>query len=813
MPTDNTVDRSALQRDLHVEATQRLSEALIEAENRTRRRVEMLSEAVFETDEQHRLVYLNPAWDVIMGISSGACIGHQLADYVGEPGVEAMYKAMEDTQRVRTRLSRRRPDGTLSWIELSVARIPQGGLVGVIFDITEQKLAQDELAKLSVVASSTGDQVLITDRRGAVEWVNQAFINQTGYSLSEMQGRLPGSVLQGPLTNSDTVRRIATQIEKRQPVREDLIHYSKAGVPHWVTLEVTPILDALGEVERFIVIQSDCTAFKNSEAELRQQKEELELRVLERTAELARAKEDAEAANIAKSAFVANMSHEIRTPLNAIIGLSRLCLKTGLSGKQFDYVSKTAVAAESLVQIVSNVLDFSKIEAGALTLEIKPFSPRAVLDRIEAIFSDMALEKGVGFSVYVSPSVPSYLEGDVLRFEQVLLNLISNAIKFTREGSVSVTLDLVTKEASQFFVQTTISDTGIGFSTGHIDRLFQAFNQADSSTTREYGGTGLGLSISRRLVEKMGGEILVDSKLGIGSRFTFTIPFASADIERLAQHTTGRHARLQGLARLPTLMTGRHILIVEDNLFNQQVMAELVQSVGAQVTLANSGVPALERLGDSGPFDVVLMDLQMPDMDGYELARRIRSQPELKDLVLIATTANATTEARDRCLAVGINDFQSKPINPEELFLTLARWLPPVANAQMPSDFQVQPEDRPAYKNEPHLDLTQLFDAVAHDQDRAKALIEKFLILAADIHSEIDQAMKVGDGITMGRLAHKLKSSASLLGANDLAAHCEELEAAAHAVNHSVGQIACLEVITSLDIVRAYLHRRFSIPN
>ncbi len=810
MPSDTPVDRSALQRDLHVEATQRLSEALIEAENRTRRRVEMLSEAVFETDEQHRLVYLNQAWDAIMGVPNGACIGHPLSDYVGEPGMAAMYKAMEDPQRVRTRLSRRRPDGTHSWIELSVARIPQGGLVGVIFDVTEQKLAQDELAKLSVVASSTGDQVLITDHLGAVEWVNQAFINQTGYTLAEVQGRLPGSVLQGPLTNSDTVRHILAQIRQKQPVRAELIHYSKAGVPHWVTLEITPILDDFGEVERFIAIQSDCTAFKNSESALRQQKEELEQRVLERTAELARSKEDAEAANIAKSAFVANMSHEIRTPLNAIIGLSRLCLKTGLSGKQFDYVSKTAVAAESLVQIVSNILDFSKIEAGALTLEIKPFSPRAVVDRIEAIFNDMAIEKHIGFSVFVSPSIPSYLEGDVLRFEQVLLNLISNAIKFTSKGMVSVTLELAHKDAETYSIRTTISDTGIGIAAAHVDRLFQAFNQADSSTTREFGGTGLGLSISHRLVQKMGGEIWVDSKLGVGSIFTFSIPFEAADIDRLEQHTTGRHHRLQSLARMPTLMSGRHILIVEDNLFNQQVMAELVQSVGARVTLANSGVPALERLADSGPFDVVLMDIQMPDMDGYELARRIRSQPSLKDLVLIAATANATTEARERCLAVGINDFQPKPINPEELFLTLTRWMPSEATAPLPVVSEPWPFDGTASRHAPQWDLSQLLDAVGHDQDKVKALIRKFLELSEDIQRELGEALQREDSTAMARVAHKLKSSAYLLGANDLAAQCEILEAALHAADGAASQMACKPVIMSLRAISDQLHRHFN---
>ena len=810
MPTHNT-DDPELQRDLHVEATHRLSGALYEAEKRTRRRLEMLSEAVFETDEQHRLVYLNAAWDTIIGISGGACIGQHLADYVGEPGIKALYKTLEEAPTGRTVLSRRRPDGVLSWIALSVARIPQGGLVGVIFDSTAQKLAQDELTKLSLVASSTSDQVLITDRRGAVEWVNQAFINQTGYSLGDMQGRLPVSVLQGPLTNPETVCHIEAQTEKREPVRAELIHYTKTGAPHWVTIEVTPILDSAGEVERFIVIQSDCSAFKNSEAELHQQKQELEVRVLARTAELARSKQDAEAANVAKGTFIANMSHDLRTPLNAIIGLSRLCLKTGLTGKQFDYVSKTAIAAESLLHLVSNILDFSKIEADALTLEVKPFSPREVLGRMEAIFKDTALEKGIGFSVYVSTEIPDDLEGDALRFEQVLLNLISNAIKFTRKGSVSVTMELATKDKLNYFVETAISDTGIGFSAGEVERLFQAFSQADNSTTRRYGGSGLGLSISRRLVQKMGGEIVVDSKPGVGSRFAFTVPFAVVDIERLEQQISGRYQRLHSLARLPTLMAGRHILVVEDNLFNQQVMAELMESVGARVTVANSGRPALERLADSGPFDGVLMDIQMPDMDGYELARRIRSQLAHKNLLLIATTANATTEARDRSLAVGIDDFQSKPINPENFFLTLARWLPPLADAEMPHFVQTQADDRPTHRDPLRLDLSQLFDAVANDQNRAKGLITKFVSVATDMHGDLAHAMKAGDYPAMGRLAHKLKSSAALLGANDLAAHCQELVAASEAANGAVSQASCQKLIASLAVVREYLCRRFAL--
>lgn len=810
MSTGNT-HNPELQRDLNVEATHRLSTALYKAETRTRRRLEMLLEAVFETDEQHRLIYLNGAWDTIMGTSGEACIGQHLADYVGEPGIKTLYKALEEAPSARTVLSRRRPDGALSWLSLSVARIPEDGLVGVIYDITAQKLAQDELTKLSLVASSTSDQVLITNRCGAVEWVNQSFIDQTGYSLGDMQGRLPFSVLQGPLTNPETVCHIEAQMEKAEPVRADVIHYTKTGVPHWVTIGVTPILDSAGEVERSIVIQSDCSAFKNSEAELRQQKQELEVRVLARTAELARSKQDAEAANAAKGTFLANMSHDLRTPLNAIIGLSRLCLKTGLTGKQFDYVSKTAIAAESLLHVVSNILDFSKIEADALTLEVKRFSPREMLERMEAIFKDMALEKGVGFSVYVSTEIPDDFEGDPLRFEQVLLNLISNAVKFTRKGSVSVTMDLTTKDELNYFVETAISDTGIGFSQGEVDRLFEAFSQADNSTTRRYGGSGLGLAISRRLVQKMGGEIVVDSRPGVGSRFAFTIPFAVADIERLAAQTTGRYPRLQDLARLPTLMAGRHILIVEDNLFNQQVMAELIESVGARVTVANSGGPALERLADSGAFDAVLMDIQMPDMDGYELARRIRRQVAHQDLVLIATTASATTEARDRCLAVGMNDFQAKPIHPEEFFLTLARWLPPLADAEMPGVVQTQADDRPTQGDTLRLDLSQLFDAVAHDQDSAKGLIKTFVTLAAGMHIDFAFAMKADDYPAMWRLAHKLKSSAALLGANDLVAHCEELEAASEAANGAVSQASCQRVIAGLAVVREYLCRRFAL--
>jgi signal transduction histidine kinase/ActR/RegA family two-component response regulator len=398
------------------------------------------------------------------------------------------------------------------------------------------------------------------------------------------------------------------------------------------------------------------------------------------TARIEKAKADAEAVAAAKTSFVAIMSHEIRTPLNAILGFTHLCLQSALNPKQLDYLGKIQHASSTLMQIVNDILDFSKLEANLVELEDARFALMSVLTGVEFIVGDQARRKGLSFSIDKAPDVPAELRGDALRLEQILLNLVSNSVKFTSSGSVSVGIAVTATNAETVELEFRIADTGIGLSGEQIGRLFQAFAQADSSTTRQYGGTGLGLAICKKLVQAMGGRIWAEGQIGQGSLFAFTARFRRVPpAPAIRQTLESSPLAPSGPAMVDVMasLKGARILVVEDNEFNQQVIAELLEQAGVTVALAGTGQEALRQLSGEAGFDAVLMDVQMPDMDGYEATRAIRQMKGLEQLVVIAITANATNEDRDRCIAAGMTDFQPKPIDPQALYRTLARWLKP----------------------------------------------------------------------------------------------------------------------------------------
>lgn len=781
---------ASLATDLHVEATNRLIEALVDAEKRMRRRIELLSDAVFETDESGTLVFLSSAWSQITGFGVEASLGRRLVEMVPQNDRDAVASAMSPARhgfRVQVRFER--PDGRHVPTLIVAAPIETGGVVGVVQNITQELASQEELAMLSIVASSTDNYVVITDAAGNTEWVNPAFEAKTGYSLREIIGRKPGHVLQGPGTDRTTVERLRKAINGGRSAREELVNYAKDGTSYWVQLQITPIRNSEGEVERFISVQVDVTDAKQHEQELQQQRASLEAAVVKRTAQLAKAKEEAESASRAKGSFVANMSHEMRTPLNAITGLTRLLGGTQLDAAQSDYVHKIASAAGVLMHTVSDVLDFSRVEADAVVLEAAPFRLSSMLRSVDAVVGTLAREKGLAFQMQLHPALPEKVVGDRFRLEQVLINLAGNAVKFTATGSVTVALT-PRSVSGGVGVCFEVTDTGVGIEPGEVERLFQPFTQADSSTTRRYGGTGLGLAIVQRLVGLMGGSVEVDSRVGRGSTFRFALVFGELAAAPQQGDVTGAIPRSTG-----TKLLGVQVLVAEDNEFNQQVVTELLESEGARVTVASNGPEVLARLAGGDAFDAVLMDVQMPGMDGLECTRQLRVLDRGADVLVIAMTANAFEDHRVACLAAGMNDFETKPVDLERLCRTLARWLPDIV------DLDEEPSLPPA------VDPAVLSKLLNNDETKVRRFGVRFLETTRSALEEMRGAVGSGDMESLRRLAHGVRPAAASVGAAPLSRLAGEVEAAA-AQGHLPDAVDRLDALArELDRVAEVLAR------
>jgi PAS domain S-box-containing protein len=504
-----------------------------------------------------------------------------------------------------------------------------------------------ELSKLSWVAERTSNAVIITDRRGRIEWVNAGFTRLTEWQPAEVIGHAPGAVLQGPETDPATVARVGAQIAAGRAVDEEILNYSKSGRVYWVRLDIQPVLDVAGSITNFVAVQTDVSAQKSIELQLQ------------------RARDLALSAADARGQFIANTSHEIRTPMNGVLGMAELLLRTPLEERQRRLADTILRSGRHLLGLLNDVLDYSKMEAGRFELVQSPTDLERVLFDAQGVVAETARTKGLALDVQILPANAPRVFADGARLRQVLVNLLGNAVKFTAQGRIALTVTIQSNSREPARATFSVADTGIGIAPKLQRHIFEPFVQADANTATRYGGSGLGLAISERLVRLMGGELAVKSDVGQGATFSFALTLP------LAADTDATETNLASLGAL-----GLKVLVAEDYPVNQEVIREFLAELGCRMVLARNGREAIELFVEAdGAFDVVLMDCRMPRMDGFDATRAIRDWERgggRRAVPIIALTAGALATERERCAAVGMNGFIAKPVTLGELYDALA---------------------------------------------------------------------------------------------------------------------------------------------
>lgn len=652
-------------------------------------------------------------------------------------------------------------------------------MFGTAQDITDRvHVHEEEMEKLSVAATKSYNSVLIADRKGNIEWVNEGFTSLTGYVLEDVKGTHGEVLRKGSQTGlSQEGSMYAKVMKDKVPFTYENKNYTKSGQEYWVITTLTPVLDKDGDVERIIAIESDITLRKRMEEDLVNA-----IRIAEHSLkkgskaldELLGAKRQLEESMKVKEQFLANMSHEIRTPMNAIVGFTALILKTDLNTDQKQYIEAIKTSGENLLVIINDILDFSKIQSGKIVFEEISFRLSQTMAMMTELMLPKSTEKDIKFSIVIDKRIPDNLIGDPVRLNQILLNLVGNGIKFTEKGEVRVGVALLSQAADMVELEFSVSDTGIGIDENKFSSIFESFTQASNETTRRFGGTGLGLAIVKQLVDALGGTISVKSLPGSGSEFVCTLRYKVSPRQEEEQI-------LPDKTDTTDVIKGLNILLVEDNLLNQVLAKKVLTDWKWNVDVAENGLVAVEKVKQN-KYDLILMDIQLPEMDGYEATAHIRTklQEPKSSVPIMAMTAHAMPSEEDKCYKTGMNGYISKPFSQKTLYNRILSVLKADDNNSNSNQKlkHTETKQESAFP-EKHTDLAYLRELSSGNKKFVAEMITLFIQLTPEALDKLEKYLESKDWKLLRAIAHKMKPSITFVGIKELESDIRFVEEAA----------------------------------